>query len=327
MTMELECGTLCTVIDNLEIGVIILDADRRVVRWNHWLAARNGHNAEQSVGRLLLEIMPEIAGTRLAQAIEHAIRDHMPSLLSPALHGTLLPLYQNAEDRQRNRRMQQLIHVIPLVDAPMQAACLIQINDVTATVSRERVLRQQAENLRRNSFVDPLTGIYNRRKFDELFALEFAKAQRQQKPIAMITIDVDQIGAYANCYGNEQRDLVLHDIAAELKLSIRPVGDILARFDTEKFALALPGVEEKAACLFAENLRMRISTLQIANESVSTGKQVTISLGVAVMVPEAGVDTHTLLSSSDVALYQAIHEGGNSAVCFSVEEGTFFACG
>ena len=68
---------------------------------------------------------------------------------------------------KRNRRMQQLIHVIPLTDAPLQAACLIQINDVTAMVSRERVLRQQAENLRRNSFIDPLTGIYNRSKFDE----------------------------------------------------------------------------------------------------------------------------------------------------------------
>ena len=327
MTMDLECDTLCSVIDNLEVGVIIINAERRVVRWNHWLAARNCHTAEQADGRLLLELMPEIIGTRLELAIDQAIRSRMPSLLSPALHGTLLPLYQNAEDRQRNRRMHQLIHVIPLVDAPLQAACLIQVNDVTATVSRERVLRQQAENLRRNSFVDPLTGIFNRRKFDELFALEFAKAQRQQKQLAMIMLDVDQIGAYADWYGHEQRDLVLRDIAAELKAAIQPAGDILARFDNERFALALPGMEEKAACLFAENLRLRINTLKIANESVAEGKQVTISLGVAVMVPDASADTHTLLSSADVALYQATHEGGNSAVCFSVEEGNFFVCG
>ena len=327
MMADLECGTLCSVIDNLEVGVIIINTERRVVRWNNWLAARNCHSAEQADGKLLLELFPEIVGSRLEMAIDHAIRDRMPSLLSPALHGTLLPLYQNAEDRKRNRRMHQLIHVIPLTDAPLQAACLIQINDVTATVSRERVLRQQAENLRRNSFVDPLTGIYNRRKFDELFALEFAKAQRQQKPIAMIMLDIDQIGAYTAWYGNEQRDLVLRDIAAELKAAIQPAGDILARFDNERFALALPGMDEKSACLFAENLRLRIGTLKIANESETEGKLVTISLGLAVMVPEASADTHTLLSSADVALYQATHEGGNAAVCFSVEEGNFHTCG
>ena len=326
MTAELECGTLCSVIDNLEVGVIIINAEGRVVRWNHWLAARNCHSGEQADGQLLFDLMPEIVGTRLELAIAHAIRDRMPSLLSPALHGTLLPLYQTDEDRQRNRRMHQLIHVIPLTDAPLQAACLIQINDVTATVSRERVLRQQAENLRRNSFVDPLTGIYNRRKFDELFALEFAKAHRLQKPIAMIMVDVDHIGAYTEWYGSEQRDLVLRDIAAEFKAAIQPAGDILARFDNEKFALALPGMEEKAACLFAENLRLRVGTLKIANESVTDGKHVTVSLGVAVMLPEATADTHTLLSSADVALYQASHEGGNSAVCFSIEEGNFFVC-
>ena len=116
MTTALECGTLCSVIDNLEVGVIILNAERRVMRWNYWLAARNCHSTEQADGKLLLELMPEVVGTRLEMAIDHAIRDRMPSLLSPALHGTLLPLYQNAEDRKRNRRMHQLIHVIPLID-------------------------------------------------------------------------------------------------------------------------------------------------------------------------------------------------------------------
>lgn len=327
MTTEIECQTLCAVIDSLELGVIIINTDRRVVCWNYWVAARSGHNAEQADGQLLFDLMPEIAATRLEIAINQAIHNRMPSLLSPALHGTLLPLYQSAEDRLRNRRMHQLIHVIPIMNAPRQAACLIQISDVTATVSRERVLRQQAENLRRNSFVDPLTGVFNRRKFDELFTLEFAKAQRQQKPLAMIMLDIDHIGAYTDWYGNEQRDIVLHDIAAELKAAIHSAGDVLARFDNERFALALPGMEEKAACLFAENLRLRISTLKIANESVKEGKHVTISLGVAVMVPEASADTHTLLSSADVALYQATHEGGNSAVCFSVDEGNFFVCG
>lgn len=320
--MKPECLELHSIIECLEVGIVIVDREQRIVHWNRWLSARIGRASEQVVGRALLDILPEIAGTRLERAVDHALRDRMPSLLSPALNGALLPLYQTPGDRLRDQRMQQLIHVLPLPDA----ACLIQVSDVTATVSRERVLRQQAENLRRNTSRDALTGIYNRRKFDELFAVEFAKAQRQQRSLAVIIADIDRFSAYNDLYGREQGDLVLHDIASTLQAAIQPAGDILARYGSEEFALALPGMDEKSARRFAENLRLSISTLKIANESRLAGKVLTISLGVAVMIPDSNALTHTLLSSANVALYQAKHEGRNCAVYFSVDDGSFQIC-
>lgn len=322
MTMEPECLELHSIIECLEVGIIIVDREQRIVQWNRWLGTRIGRASEQVVGQALLDILPEIAGTRLERAVGHALRDRMPSLLSPALNGTLLPLYQTVGDRQRDQRMQQLIHVLPLPDA----ACLIQVSDVTATVSRERILRQQAENLRRNSSRDALTGIYNRRKFDELFAVEFAKAQRQQRSLAVIIADIDRFSAYNDLYGREQGDLVLHDVATVLQAATQSAGDIVARYGGEEFALALPGMDEKSARRFAENLRLSISTLKIANESRLASKVLTISLGVAVMVPDSNADTHTLLSSANVALYQAKHEGRNCAVYFSVDDGSFQTC-
>jgi diguanylate cyclase (GGDEF)-like protein len=320
--MKMACSSLCAIVDSLEIGVIVVDAEQRIVQWNRWLALRIGRSSEAASNRMLFEAIPEIAGTRLERAVEHALRDRMPSLLSPALNGTLLPLFQSKEDEQRDRRMQQMIHVLPLPDG----GCLIQVSDVSATVSRERVLRQQAVNLRRNTTCDALTGIYNRRKFDELFALEFAKAQRKQQPLAVIIADIDHFSAYNQLYGREQGDLVLHDIAAALQDAIQPAGDVLARYGGEEFALVLPGMDDKGARHFAENLRLRIRTLKIANESILAGKLLTISLGVAVMVPDDSADTHTLLSSADVALYQAKHEGRDRAVYFSVDEGSFHDC-
>ena len=320
--MKMACSSLCAIIDTLEVGVIVVDAEQQIIQWNRWLALRIGRSSAAATNRALLDVLPEIAGTRLERAVDHALRDHMPSLLSPALNGTLLPLFQSTEDRQRDRRLQQMIHVLPLPDG----GCLIQISDVTATVSRERVLRQQAVSLRRNASCDGLTGIYNRRKFDELFALEFAKAQRKQQPLAVIIVDIDQFSAYNQLYGREQGDLVLHDIAIALQAAIQPAGDVLARYGGEEFALVLPGMDDKAARHFAENLRLRVSTLKIANESVLAGKVLTISLGVAVMIPDASADTHTLLSSADVALYQAKHEGRDRAVYFSVDEGSFHDC-
>jgi len=326
MVTKETCTGAFSILDSLEVGIIILDAEQRIIHWNRWFTRRNGYSSELVLTRPLTEVLPEIVGTRLERAVDHALRDRMPSLLSPALHGTLLPLYQSAEDRHLNRRLHQLIHVLPLLEKPQEGACLIQVSDVTATVSRERVLRQQAESLRRNASRDPLTGIYNRRKFDEVFALEFAKAQRQQRPLAVIVADIDHFSAYNNRYGREQGDIVLHDIAAALQESIQPAGDVLARYGGEEFALLLPGMDEPTARRFAENLRLRIGALNIANEGASEGKQLTISLGVAVMTPDLEADTHTLLSSADVALYQAKHEGRNCAICFSIDEGSFHTC-
>lgn len=320
--MKMDCLSLCSIIDSLEIGVIVLDAELRIVQWNRWLVERFGRTSEVAPNGALFDILPEIAGTRLERAIAHALHDRMPSLLSPALNGTLLPLYQSREDAQRDRRMQQMIHVLPLPDG----GCLVQISDVTATVSRERVLRQQAESLRHKASCDALTGVLNRRKFDELYALEFAKAARMQQPLAVVIADIDHFSAYNQLYGREQGDLVLHDVAVAMQAALRPVGDVLARYGGEEFALVLPGMDERAARHFAENLRLRVRTLQIANHSVQAGKVLTISLGVAVMIPDGSADTHTLLSSADVALYQAKHDGRDRAIYFSVEEGSFHDC-
>lgn len=320
--MKMACSSLCAIIDTLEVGVIVLDAEQRIIQWNRWLAARIGRSSQLATNQALLDVLPEIAGTRLERAVGHALNDRMPSLLSPALNGTLLPLFQSKDDQQHDRRMQQMIHVLPLPDG----GCLIQISDVTATVSRERILRQQAVSLRHNASCDALTGIYKRRKFDELFALEFAKAERKQQPLAVIIADIDHFSAYNQLYGREQGDLVLRDIAAALQAAIKPAGDVLARYGGEEFALVLPGMDDNGARHFAENLRLRVNALKIANESVLAGKVLTISLGVAVMVPDGSADTHTLLSSADVALYQAKHEGRDRAVYFSVDEGSFHDC-
>lgn len=133
--------------DALANGVIVLDARRGIVLWNQWMREASGLEAADTLGRDLTDIFPGIAGTRLIEAVSYAIERQMPSLLSPALHGTLLCLYRNPEDRRLGRRMRHMIHVVPLPDLD-GAACLLQITDMTAALSREQRLRAQAEELR-----------------------------------------------------------------------------------------------------------------------------------------------------------------------------------
>jgi diguanylate cyclase (GGDEF)-like protein len=313
------------VIDSLEVGVIILDDKRRILHSNRWLAQRRNLPSETLTGRSFEEIFPAAAGTRLEQAIRHAIRDHLPSLLSPALHGTLLPLYQTPEDQRGEKRMQQMIHVVPLRDNS-PARCLIQISDMTANISRERLLRQQTETLRRTTTQDALTGVANRRQFDDMLATEFHKAQRQQQQLGLMIIDLDLFNDYNGLYGRDKGNECLIEIAALLRDAIRPAVDQVARYGGDEFALILPGSNEKEICRLAENLRLRIATLAIANTASHLAKHLTVSIGATVMLPVGQADTHALLSSADVALYQAKHEGRNRAIYFSLEEGGFSRC-
>lgn len=133
--------------DALANGVIALDAAGRVVLWNHWLVNVTGIRPEAAFGQPLAGLFPEVAGSRLIEAVNFAIERQMPSLLSPALHGTLLALYRNDPDRRQGTRMRHMIHVVPLVSLS-GAACMLQITDMTATITREQRLRTQAEELR-----------------------------------------------------------------------------------------------------------------------------------------------------------------------------------
>lgn len=320
--------SLRAVIDGLEIGVVILDREQRILHSNRWLTLRSGIAAGNLAGRAFAEAFADAANSRLEQAIRHAIHDRLPSLLSPALHGTLLPLYQTPEDRRREKRMQQMIHVLPLHD-DSPASCLIQISDMTANISRERLLRQQTETLRRTTTQDALTGVANRRQFDETLATEFNKSRQNQQPLGLIIVDLDLFSAYNNHYGRAQGDARLLEIAAALRDAIRPTGDLVARYGGDEFALILPGISEPQISQLAENLRLRISSLAIPNAASKQGKHLTVSIGSALMQPasEAEADTHTLLSSADVALYQAKHDGRNRAILFSLEDGGFKLCG
>ncbi len=314
---------LCAIVDGLEAGIILLGEGGRILHWNDWMARRSRIDSSRATHSPIGEILPAIIGTRLEQAIDHALRNSLPSLLSPALHGTLLPLYQTPEDQRLERRMHQLIHVIPLKSGD-GAACIIQISDVTANISRERQLREQTEALRRNTTQDVLTGLTNRQTFDELLATEFSGMAGSHRPIALLIADIDSFAAYNSHFGRDEGDRRLAEIAQALSAGLPRGKNMLARYGSDEFALLLPDTEETPACEMAVSLQRIVNDLTIISQTASF--PLTICIGVTVMHPDQDSDVHTLLASADVALYQAKSEGKNRAVFFSVEDGSFHAC-
>lgn len=321
----LDAVVLGHVVDRLEVGIAVLDRNAHVLSWNRWLTRHSGLEAASAIGRSLFQLFPDAQGSRLAGAIEHARKDHLPSLLSPALHGTLLPLYRDQDDRQRNRRMFQLLHVLPLPGDALPGACLLQITDVTANISRERLLRQQAETLRRSTSLDPLTGLNNRTRFEEALGEHFRLALSRANVLSLMVVDVDLFTQYNNDYGRDQGDAALCEVAQVIRKAVRPT-DLVSRYSADEFAVILPDVTTGEVCALAERIRQDVLARSLPFAHSPVAPVLSVSIGIAAMRPDQHTETNTLASSADVALYQAKHEGRNRSVFFSVDSGQFMTC-
>lgn len=306
-------------------GLVVLDHQQNIVTWNRWMEKHSGYQLHQVIGKTLLDCFPEIAGTRLQQAIDFALSHHMAALISPALHHPVLKLYQLSKDQKTDRRMQQLINIMP-IEVNSQAGCLLQIQDMTATVRRERRLRSHANQLKASSYMDALTGIGNRRKFDETIHEEFHRAQRNRTPLSLIMIDIDYFKAYNDLYGHQNGDACLSRVAKLLRDVLRQSGDAACRYGGEEFAVVLPGTNEAGACLVAERLRLMVESQLIRHDRSKSAKYVTISLGLATLDKAEIEDSETLIHAADMALYHAKADGRNRTMCFSMETGNIRAC-
>ena len=149
---------------------------------------------------------------------------------------------------------------------------------------------------------DSLTGVANRRALEQALAREWQRCGEQQQPLAVVMVDVDHFKQFNDRHGHLEGDQQLRRVAQELKREVHPVRELLARFGGEEFALVLPGLNLEEAMARAERLRQRF---------LHPGSRLTVSLGVAAIVPHPGLDPSELLRRADTALYCAKRKGRN----------------
>ena len=187
---------------------------------------------------------------------------------------------------------------------------------VRARVKTQLTLKFQSDVMRKLVFLDGLTGVFNRRYFDQQLTTEVARANRNRSPLSLIMLDVDFFKRFNDHYGHQLGDDCLREIAATLKTSLRRPADLVARYGGEEFACILPDTSYLDAMNLANELERNVRALELEHSLSDASQFVTISLGVAACAGRSDCLAEQLLAVADTQLYRAKSEG-RSRVCGS----------
>lgn len=300
------------VANQIQMGLIVLDLQGRVCLFNRWMVDSSGLAQDQVVGRSVFEVFPEASSGRVGFALRACLESGLPAVLSNSLNPTPFPLYCDAQQRAAGVRRQQSVRISrPLHAQGGSAQVLIEIADVSNTVRRESLLQEQALALKKLSSHDSLTGLANRRSLDEVLEREFRRAARGQLSLAVLMIDIDMFKPFNDAYGHPAGDRCLVEVAHAMKGLVNRPGDLLARYGGEEFIVVLSDTDLEGAVAVARELRLGVYKRGIVHNLSAHGGVVTISQGIAAMVPTSGDKFEGLIAKADVALYAAKRAGRN----------------
>jgi len=197
---------------------------------------------------------------------------------------------------------------------------------VRARVRTQLILRERTRQLLRLASIDGLTGLANRRSFDEALDEEWRRARRNRTPLSLALIDIDYFKLYNDHYGHQAGDDCLKSVAGTLAHAAERPGELVARYGGEEFAVVLPLCDAATARALAEKMRTRVVELALPHAGSRIGDRVTISCGVATVLGDNGDDGHgmpdeaALITAADQALYAAKEAGRNRVEVNCVEE-------
>ena len=257
------------------------------------------------------------------QALERA-RSHAPDLilldvLMPEMDGMATIRALKREDATRNIP----VIFITALDSPTDEEQGLNLGavDYIAKPFHPSIVRVRVRNhlqivhqrrlLEQLAALDGLTGIPNRRRFDESYALEWRRCQRAGQPLSLVVADVDHFKAYNDTLGHAAGDRVLQEVAAVLRQCARRPGDLAARYGGEEFVLLLPETGAQEAQMLAEELRAKLEARGLTHPASPVGASVTLSIGGASTTPMQAEADPAFFPLADAALYLAKASGRN----------------
>jgi diguanylate cyclase (GGDEF)-like protein/PAS domain S-box-containing protein len=209
--------------------------------------------------------------------------------------------------------IRDVVHVVRRADGSVESLIGFMF-DITARKQAEDKILQLQRELEVLSYRDSLTGVANRRMFDTLYPVEWAKARATGEPLSLVVVDIDYFKQYNDHYGHVQGDECLRRVAQVLDAGASRSRDLCARFGGEEFVLLLPATDAEAARGVAERCRKLLGNEALPHARSGVGREVTVSMGAGTIVPGSDDDPGVFLARVDHRLYQA-KSAGRDRLC------------
>jgi diguanylate cyclase (GGDEF)-like protein len=296
--------------NQLNTGILVLDADFNIVIWNRFLQVHTDKVAENTLGQSIFSAFPELPQRWLSRKFSSVLQLNTPSFCSWEQRHHLFELPHTRPITTDSEFMAQNCTFLPIETESKGKHICILIEDVTDVCHYQTQLQKTLAELAQISRIDGLTQIYNRRHWQESLEQEYAKARRHEKNLSLIMLDLDHFKLLNDNYGHQCGDMVLIEVSALISSLLR-VEDVFGRYGGEEFAIILPETSLSGAIGLAQRICNSIAATALTYKDQTL--KVTVSLGVAQLSAEE-VNYEELITQSDNALYQAKALGRNQ-VC------------
>jgi diguanylate cyclase (GGDEF)-like protein/PAS domain S-box-containing protein len=292
----------------LAVPVFVLDSNAQVLIWNRACERLTGVPASEVIGtddhwRSFYDHRRPTLADLVIQNRTDEIRHIYPRHGKPAPSQPPLSVETWCDMPRAGKRRYLAADASPIFDEDGRLRAVVEtLRDLTDEKMAQLALEKLATR-------DGLTGLANRRCFDDTLNAEWARALRQCQPLSLLMVDVDNFKAYNDANGHLGGDECLKRIATAVASEMR-ANDLVARYGGEEFAVILPNQSLKGAAIVAERIRRRVESLQLPN-GLAPLRRVTVSIGAATAIAGPDNNASDLVATADAALYRAKHLGRN----------------
>jgi len=304
---------MAALVDRINVGILTVSPDGTILQWNRFLQAHAGWDPEQVVGRNLFERFPDLPRAWLERKLRSVFLLKTFAFTSWKQRPYLFKFENHRPLTGDSEPMRQDCAFIPLMHDGDVKAVSIVILDATDTYESQTRLDETLAALAIQSERDALTGVYNRRKLEEVLETEIKRARRYQQNLAALMFDIDHFKRVNDTHGHLVGDVAIKHVATTASSTFRAT-DFIARYGGEEFVALLPGEEISGATIAAERLRHAASKSFTA--LAETPLSITVSIGVTALRPGTP-DGKALLGEADQALYASKRGGRNRVTVFT----------
>lgn len=309
-----EMHLLLGIIHNVDVGLVVLDRDYRIKIWNHFMWNHSGINPFTLTDKNLFEEFPELPAQWLQKKLDTVFLLNNRAFSSWQQRPFIIRFNSYNPITGRSDTMFQNMTIFPLtgISGDVEHVCLM-LYDATDAALDETALQSLNEELDRLGRTDGLTGLLNRRAWENSLQTEFKRFTRSEKPSTLVMFDIDHFKKVNDTYGHQAGDEVIRVTSALLQETKREM-DIAGRYGGEEFCVILLDTDSQGGMIFAERLRKAVEATLVTYEDQAI--HFCISLGVAEISKEIGHHT-AWLERADKALYHSKEGGRNRATLHS----------